>query len=208
MTHSIFITGTDTGIGKTYVACKLIRRYVAQGYKVVGMKPVAAGCELIDGEWVNEDVALLTAASNVKAPQALVNPYCFTPPIAPHIAAAQSGVNIEMDVIKAAYAQLSTMADIVVVEGAGGLLVPLNNGQTLADMIKHLNLPVVLVVGLKLGCINHTSLTLESILARGLTLHSMVINDVDPHMLAMQENIEALIKLDGANGKSQMVNEI
>lgn len=208
MTHSIFITGTDTGIGKTYVACKLIRRYVAQGYKVVGMKPVAAGCELIDGEWVNEDVALLTAASNVKAPQALVNPYCFTPPIAPHIAAAQSGVNIEMDVIKAAYAQLSTMADIVVVEGAGGLLVPLNNGQTLADMIKHLNLPVVLVVGLKLGCINHTSLTLESILARGLTLHSMVMNDVDPHMLAMQENIEALIKLDGANGKSQMVNEI
>jgi len=194
MTQSIFITGTDTGIGKTFVACTLIRRYIAQGYKVVGMKPVAAGCELVDGQWGNEDVMLLTEASNVKAPRELVNPYCFNPPIAPHIAAAQAGQTIDFEKIKQAYEELVTMADIVVVEGAGGLLVPLNDALTIADLIVALSLPAVLVVGLKLGCINHTLLTLEAISTRGIGLDGVILNQMShvPNMLNMEQNIVSI----------------
>lgn len=198
MTQSIFITGTDTGVGKTYVACRLIREYVAQGYKVVGMKPVAAGCEWIDGQWVNEDVALLTAASNVSAPKEFINPYCFTPPIAPHIAAEQVGVTVDMQVIKHAYDALAKIADIVVVEGAGGLLVPLNADETIADLIQLLNLPVVLVVGLKLGCINHTALTLGAMEARAIELKALVMNDIGNPMPAIQENIATISNMSYA----------
>ncbi len=134
MQQAFFITGTDTGVGKTYIACKLIQQYVAQGYKVVGMKPVAAGCEFIDGEWVNDDVLKLEAASNVKATRALTNPYSFKEPIAPHIAADLTGKTIEISVIKQAFDALSQLADIVIVEGAGGFLVPLNDTEKLADL--------------------------------------------------------------------------
>jgi dethiobiotin synthetase len=206
MTQSIFITGTDTGVGKTYVACRLIREYVAQGYKVVGMKPVAAGCEWIDGQWVNEDVALLTAASNVSAPKEFINPYCFTPPIAPHIAAEQVGVTVDMQVIKHAYDALAKLADIVVVEGAGGLLVPLNADETIADLIQLLNLPVVLVVGLKLGCINHTALTLGAMEARAIELKALVMNDIGNPMPAIQENIATISNMSYAKHRINSLN--
>jgi dethiobiotin synthetase len=192
MAEAYFITGTDTEVGKTYVACQLIRQYVAQGYKVVGMKPVAAGCELVDGQWVNEDVKLLSEASNVNAPANLVNPYCFKEPIAPHIAAQHEGVEISLDIIESAYLQLSKMADIVIVEGAGGLLVPINAEETLADLIKRLNTPIILVVGLKLGCINHALLTVEVIESRKLTLSKWVANPIDSQMLAFTENVATL----------------
>lgn len=192
MKQAFFVTGTDTGIGKTYVACQIIRDYVAQGYRVVGMKPVAAGCELVDGQWVNEDVALLTEASNVKAPLHLVNPYCFQPPIAPHIAAAQAGLEIQMEVIQDAFNQLTQLADIVVVEGAGGLLVPLNAQHTIADLIQLLNIPVLFVVGMRLGCINHALLTLEVMQARGLIVSAWVANPIDKAMLCYQENLRTL----------------
>jgi dethiobiotin synthetase len=192
MIQAFFITGTDTGIGKTYVACKLIRDYAAQGYKVVGMKPVAAGCELVDGEWMNEDVLRLTQASNVVVPRELINPYSFKEPIAPHIAAEKAGVKIEMEVIKRAFDQLAEMADIVIVEGAGGFLVPLNNQQTIADLAAALNIPIVLVVGMKLGCINHALLSVEAIKARQLTLHGWVANEVDSNMFALCENTASL----------------
>ncbi len=192
MIQAFFITGTDTGVGKTYVACKLIRDYAAQGYKVVGMKPVAAGCELVDGEWVNEDVLRLTQASNVVVPRDLINPYSFKEPIAPHIAAEKAGVKIEMEVIKRAFDQLAEVADIVIVEGAGGFLVPLNNQQTIADLAAALNIPIVLVVGMKLGCINHALLSVEAIKARQLTLHGWVANEVDSNMSALCENIASL----------------
>jgi dethiobiotin synthetase len=146
MKQAFFITGTDTGVGKTYIACKLIQQYVAQGYKVVGMKPVAAGCELIDGEWVNDDVLKLEAASNVKAPRSLINPYSFKEPIAPHIAANLTYKKIEISVIKQAFDDLSELADIVIVEGAGGFLVPLNDSESMADLAKALNIPIILVV--------------------------------------------------------------
>jgi dethiobiotin synthetase len=192
MQKALFITGTDTDVGKTHVACQIIQQYVAQGLKVVGMKPVAAGCELVDGAWLNEDVQKLTAASNVDAPAELVNSYCFKEYIAPHLAAEKAGVVIELGTILAAYQQLTTMADVVVVEGAGGFLVPLNNRVGLADLAQALAIPVVLVVGMRLGCINHSLLSMESIKARGLTLHGWVANHVDPEMALREENVRTI----------------
>jgi dethiobiotin synthetase len=192
MKQSYFITGTDTGVGKTYIACKLIKQYVAKGYKVVGMKPVAAGCELIDGAWVNEDVKLLTEASNVKAPINLINPYCFKAPIAPHIAAQHEGVEISLDVIVSAYHQLTQMADIVIVEGAGGLLVPLNSEHTIANLIAELNIPTILVVGLKLGCINHALLSTEVLTSRRLPIAMWVANPIETEMQAYDDNVLTL----------------
>jgi dethiobiotin synthetase len=192
MKQAYFITGTDTGIGKTYVACQLIREYVAQGYRVVGMKPVAAGCELVDGQWVNEDVALLTHASNVQAPLHWVNPYCFKAPIAPHIAASQEGVDIQLEVIQRAFTELTHLADIVVVEGAGGLLVPLNSNETIADLIALLNIPIIFVVGMRLGCINHALLSLAVMQSRKLPISAWVANPIDHNMMHYAENLSTL----------------
>lgn len=194
MKQAFFITGTDTGVGKTYIACKLIQQYVAQGYKVIGMKPVAAGCELIDGEWVNDDVLKLEAASNIKASRALINPYCFKEPIAPHIAADLAGKTIEISVIKQAFDTLSELADIVIVEGAGGFLVPLNETESMADLAIQLNIPIILVVGIKLGCINHTFLTAEAINARNVNLAGWVANPIEPEMPYYSNNIAKIAK--------------
>ena len=194
MKQAFFITGTDTGIGKTYIACKLIQQYVAQGYKVVGMKPVAAGCDWVDGEWVNDDVLKLEAASNVKAPRALINPYSFEQPIAPHIAAELEGKTIEIAVIKQAFDELCNLADIVIVEGAGGLLVPLNSTCDMADLAKALNIPIIVVVGIKLGCINHALLTVEAIKARNCLIEGWIANKMDRTMLCCEENIASIAK--------------
>ena len=194
MKQAFFITGTDTGVGKTHVACKLIADYVAQGYKVVGMKPVAAGCELVDGEWINEDVVKLEAASNVQAPREFTNPYSFKEAIAPHIAAKNAGVKIKIEKIVQAYHQLTSMADVVIVEGAGGFLVPLNEKESIADLAAALAIPIILVVGIKLGCINHSLLTAEAIKSRNLNLHGWVANLIDPDMPFLQENIQTLTK--------------
>jgi dethiobiotin synthetase len=192
MKTACFITGTDTDVGKTYVACKLINDYVAQGYKVVGMKPVAAGGELVDGKWLNEDVLKLEAASNVKAPRSLTNPYSFKEAIAPHIAAEIAGVEIKVEVIQQAFERLADMADIVIVEGAGGFLVPINKTESMADIAAALNIPIILVVGMKLGCINHSLLTVEAIQARNLNLHGWVANKIAPDMPFCEENIAAI----------------
>ena len=194
MKKAFFITGTDTNVGKTHVACRLINDYVAQGYKVIGMKPVAAGCELLDGAWVNEDVLKLEAASNVKAPRNLTNPYSFKEAIAPHIAAELAGVNIEISVIKQAFDALTELADIVIVEGAGGFLVPLNQKESIADLAVTLNIPIILVVEMKLGCINHTLLTLEAIQSRNLTLHGWVANQIGSKMPMLAENEATLMR--------------
>ena len=194
MKQAFFITGTDTGVGKTYVACKLIRDYVAQGYKTIGMKPVAAGSDLVNGQWVNDDVLRLEEASNVKAPRELINPYSFKEAVAPHIAAEIVGVEIKIDVIKQAFQALSKLADIIIVEGAGGFLVPLNDYQSMADLPAALDIPVILVVGMKLGCINHSLLTVEAIKARGLKLHGWVANQIEPDMDFYDENITTIAK--------------
>ena len=194
MKQAFFITGTDTGVGKTYVACQLIRDYVAKGYKVVGMKPVAAGEDFINGEWVNDDVLKLEAASNIKAPRHLVNPYSFKEPIAPHIAAQLAGVEIKLAVLKQAFEELSQLADIVIIEGAGGFLVPLNETQSMADLANSLNAPIILVIGMKLGCINHSLLTIEAIKNRNCTINSWVANPIMPKMPHLASNIAIIAK--------------
>ncbi|WP_029148077.1 dethiobiotin synthase [Methylophilus sp. 5] len=189
-----FVTGTDTSVGKTTVSVRLIQQLVAQGLTVIGMKPVASGCAWVDGRWQNDDVLQLTAASNVSAPPELINPYCFAPAIAPHIAAAQAGVEIDFKVIQTAYTQLTAMADVVIVEGAGGLLVPLSGSQTIADLIQALNLPALVVVGMRLGCINHALLTVQLLKQRGIDFCGWVANSIDPQMSLPQENLQSLIE--------------
>lgn len=189
MKRGFFVTGTDTGAGKTRVAVALVHALRARGLRVAVMKPVAAGAN--PGE-LNEDVAALLAASNVRAELADVNPYSFPEPIAPHIAAAMHGVRIDPERIAAAYARLACIADTVVVEGAGGLLVPLNESADMADLPRMLCLPVLLVVGLRLGCINHARLSAEAIRLRGLEWAGWVGNHVDPAMAAQEDNLAAL----------------
>lgn len=193
MQSSYFVIGTDTNVGKTYIASALIKHFVRAGYQTVGMKPLASGCNVMpDGELLNDDVQALTAASNVTAPLDLINPYRFEPAIAPHIAATQAGQAVDCAQVICAYQQLSSLADIVVVEGAGGFLVPLNEQHTLADLAVMLNIPVILVVGMRLGCINHALLTVEAIQARGLRLAGWVANQLEPEMPVFAENLASL----------------
>ncbi|HRQ05284.1 MAG: dethiobiotin synthase [Nitrosomonas halophila] len=185
-----FVTGTDTGVGKTVVSCALLHALAARGHSVAGMKPVAAGCE--NGRW--QDVELLIAASNYDAPRALINPYAFTEPIAPHIAAQQAGQAIDLDVIQRSHANLRSQVDVTIVEGAGGFLVPLGSRHDISDLARALGLPIILVVGMRLGCLNHALLTCRAIHAAGLTLAGWVANRIDPAMLQPAENLRALIE--------------
>lgn len=190
--HGVFITGTDTGVGKTRVAAALLEGLRMRGIRAVGMKPVAAGCEWVDGQWLNEDAALLAAASGVAAPREWLNPYLLQAPIAPHIAAAREGRRIELAPILSAYKELERLADWVVVEGVGGFRVPLNEHEDTADLAVALGLPVILVVGMRLGCLSHALLTAEAIAARGLSLVGWVANRIDPAMQGYAENRQAL----------------
>lgn len=192
MSAGIFVTGTDTGVGKTLVSAALVHYFARQGLKTAGLKPVSAGCVRADGGWLSEDVVQLRAAGNLILPPEVVNPYAFEPPLAPHIAATMAAVRIELDVIAAAYAEAARQADVLVVEGVGGFRVPLNDAEDTADMAVRLGLPVVLVVGMRLGCLNHALLTAESIAGRGLKLAGWVANGIDPDMDAQPENLSAL----------------
>lgn len=186
----VFITGTDTGVGKTHVATALLRALVRAGHLAVGMKPVAAG--FLPGRAENEDLLQLGAAGNVRAAASDCCPYSFAPPIAPHLAAAQAGVKIELAHLEGAYRRLAAQSNWVVVEGAGGPLVPIDERHDLLDLAKRLGLPVVLVVGLRLGCLNHALLCAQAIVARGLCLAGWVANEVDPHMAEREANLAAL----------------
>lgn len=197
MKQAYFVTGTDTGIGKTTVSCLLLQAYAARGRKVVGMKPVASGCERMEGRLVSGDAELLQAAGNIQAPPGTINPYAFEPPLAPHIVAAQAGTEIRLPVILEAFRALQAMADVVIVEGVGGFCVPLNAEQDTADLAVALDLPVILVVGMRLGCINHALLTAEAIRSRGLLLAGWVANRIDPGMEAFEENMATLEVLLG-----------
>jgi dethiobiotin synthetase len=192
---SYFVTGTDTSVGKTLISCALLHGFAAQGRRVVGMKPVAAGC---NDEGQNDDVVQLRAAGNVQLGYAQINPYCLVPAVAPHLAAQVAGVSIGFALISKAFAELSAQADVVIVEGAGGLLVPLNGAQDSADLMRELGLPVILVVGIRLGCLNHALLTVEAIAARGLMLAGWVANVLDADMAMLDENVAALRERIGA----------
>jgi len=186
--QGFFVTGTDTGVGKTLVACALLRAFAGAGKSALGMKPVAAGCE--NGRWA--DVEALASASTVRAQPRIANPYAFEPAIAPHIAAGLAGIEIDLETIGRAYEELSRMAEVVVVEGAGGFLVPLNDRQTGADLAIRLGLPVVLVVGMRLGCLNHALLTRKQIEVCGLRCAGWVANCILPDMPHLGGNIRAL----------------
>ena len=193
-----FITGTDTGVGKTFVTGVLMHALLKQGLSVAPMKPVAAGTIDTDGIALNEDVALLMALAGHPFPLHAVNPYCFRDAIAPHIAAAREGVEADIGVIQTAYLELRTRADVVLVEGAGGFLVPLSNSESMALIPQALLLPVILVVGMRLGCINHALLTVEAIGARGLKLAGWIANTPDQTMKAYAENLSTLQRLISA----------
>ena len=191
-TLSLFITGTDTGVGKTLVSTALLYALARHHLRVTGMKPVAAGTEFIGGVEINTDVLALRAAATLAVPPELDNPVLLPDPVSPHIAAARAGVKIDIAHLVACHRALAALADAVVVEGAGGFQVPLSATETGADLAQALGLPVVLVVGLRLGCLNHALLTADAIRARGLRLAGWVANHVDATMLAQQDNIAFL----------------
>lgn len=190
--RGVFIAGTDTGVGKTVVACALLRAFSALGLRAVGMKPVAAGATCRGGIWHHDDVERLRAAASVDVPREWINPYCFAPPIAPHIAADEAGRRIRLDVIERSYRRLQQCADMVVVEGVGGLAVPLSRTRDAADIPVRLRLPVVLVVGMRLGCLNHALLTAAAMQARGLRLAGWIACAIGPDMARAEQNLQAL----------------
>lgn len=184
-----FVTGTDTGVGKTLISCALLYAFAAQGNSVAGMKPVAAGC---DEDGLNEDVKKLRAATSILASLGQINPYSFLRPVAPHIAARNAGVQINLQRILESYNELAAQAEVVIVEGAGGFRVPLNDTEDGADLALALGLPVILVVGMRLGCLNHALLTVRAISDCGLVCDGWIANVLDDEMTALDENIEAL----------------
>ncbi len=192
MCPAYFLTGTDTEIGKTFITCALLHRAARDGLRAAGLKPVAAGT---DAAGLNDDVEAIRAASNVELSRKVINPYCFQAAIAPHIAAADEGVSIEFGLIKASCDAARQQADRVIVEGVGGFCVPLGVDHSTADLAVELGLPVILVVGMRLGCLNHALLTGESILARGLTMAGWVANRIDPAMSRFDENLATLRSL-------------
>ena len=193
MRRGIFVTGTDTGVGKTLCAAALIHALVGRGVDVMPMKPVAAGAMMHDGGWANEDsIALLRAAGRDAARIADVTPILLREPMAPHIAAAREGRVIALEPLLAAFQRLSSDGRFVVVEGVGGFCVPLSDSLDTADLAAALGLPVVLVVGLRLGCLNHALLTAQAVRAAGLTLAGWIANGIDPDMMVADENVAAL----------------
>ncbi|CAD6524507.1 ATP-dependent dethiobiotin synthetase BioD 1 [Paraburkholderia hiiakae] len=192
MTVSLFVTGTDTEIGKTFVSAALLRGFAHAGLRATALKPIAAGAYERDGVLHNEDADQLDAAASVLLPPEIRTPFLLKEPAAPHIAAALEGVTLDMARIVDCYRAACERADAIVVEGVGGFRVPLTATEDTADLAVALGLPVVLVVGMRLGCISHALLTVEAIAARGLKLAGWVANRIDPAMTFPEENIDAL----------------
>ncbi len=189
---SCFVTGTDTGVGKTLVSAAFVHALARAGLQAVGMKPVAAGSTVVDGRLANEDVDTLAAEASIALPVQMTSPYILREACAPHVAAALEGVTMDKYVLLDAYQQTAERAEAVVVEGVGGFRVPLTDDFDTADLAAGLQLDVILVVGLRLGCLNHALLTADAIAARGLKLAGWVANQVDPAMPHQQGSIAAL----------------
>ncbi|KMZ12784.1 Dethiobiotin synthetase [Candidatus Burkholderia humilis] len=189
---SLFVAGTDTEIGKTFVSCALLHGFARAGLRAAAMKPIASGATERDGVLHNEDADQLDAAAKVALPNDIRTPFMMREPIAPHIVAAREGIALDIARIVDVHKTAREMADIVIVEGVGGFRVPLDDTRDTADLAVTLNLPVVLVVGMRLGCISHALLTAEAITSRRLRLAGWVANRVDPHMLYPEENIASL----------------
>jgi len=192
---AVFIAGTDTGIGKTWAASGLVGALAALGMSVAGMKPVASGCVVTPDGLRNDDALALQAASHPRPGYDDVNPVALADAVAPHVAARRAGVEIDMSVLRAAFDRLGTAHDLVVVEGVGGWLVPLGPGLQASDIPRQWKLPVILVVGLRLGCLSHAQLSARAIVADGCELMGWIGNQVDPAMEAMDDNIATLGQL-------------
>ena len=192
MRNSVFITGTDTGIGKTFVSVALLHALRGAGLRAVGMKPVASGCVATAEGLRNEDALALQSASSGSPDYADVNPLAYAAAVSPHLAAAADGRRVELAPVQAAYARLAACADVVVVEGVGGWLAPLSDTLVAGDLARVLGLPVILVVGLRLGCLNHALLSARAIAADGCTLLGWIGNRIDPAMLEPERNLDTL----------------
>lgn len=193
MTRGVFVTGTDTAVGKTLACAALIHALRAAGTTASPMKPVAAGATLVDGRWINDDTLALMHAARL-APESAhdVTPILLREPMAPHLAAAREQRRIGLEPIRAAFLRICAAAEFVVVEGVGGFMVPLDDGLDTVDLARVLRLPVVLVVGMRLGCLNHALLTARAIALSGLPFAGWIANHVDPGMTAPDENVAAL----------------
>lgn len=192
MTRGWFVTGTDTGIGKSLASATLLHTLRAGGQRAVGMKPLASGCESTPDGWRNEDALTLQAASDPRPAYDDVNPFALPNPLAPELAAADAGIRVTLAPIVSAFQRLSSQADAVVVEGVGGWAAPLSADLDQVDLVRALDLPVVMVVGLRLGCINHARLTARAIEHDGLRLAGWIANDIDPAMARADDNFELL----------------
>ena len=187
-----FITGTDTEIGKTFVSSLLIKLLVEEGLKVVGMKPIASGATTIDGSLKNDDALSLIHASNVDVDYEKINPYVFEPAVSPHLAAENAGVEIDLKKIKSNFDELEKKSDVVIVEGVGGWYAPLSYNCTVADLAEELNQPIILVVGLRLGCLNHALLTVQAIRQSGLPIAGWIANHVEKDFSVAEKNIQTI----------------
>lgn len=197
--QSLFITGTDTAVGKTTIAVALLRALVASGVRAAGFKPVAAGAELTTHGWRNDDALDLAAAGNVRLEYALTNPVCLPQATSPHIAAERAEMCVDIDAIMTAFHAICTQCDVIVTEGAGGWLVPVgapsragDRGPTMQEVAQALGLPVVLVVGIRLGCLNHALLSAEAIARSGLPLAGWIANPLDPDFADRDRYVESL----------------
>lgn len=192
MAQGYFVTGTDTGIGKTWTSLILMQYFQQKGKTVIGMKPIAAGCEMLGGQLKNEDALQLQEQSSIEIAYDLINPYAFSQPVSPHIAAKKAGQKVDIMQIQQVYLQLEALADVVVVEGVGGWMVPLNDKQDVSHLAELLNLPIIVVVGMRLGCINQARLTFEAIRQLGLRCEGWVASCVEENMQELDANIKTL----------------
>lgn len=190
---NIFITGTDTGIGKTYISRILLRNWNEQGLQTIGLKPVASGCEWINGQYINRDAHILQQTASLRLPYSQVNPYGFNLAVSPHIAAKKEGIRLTIEEISTHIQKIAKIPhDRMIVEGVGGVMVPLNETELQLDLMKVLNFPVVFVVGLKLGCLNHTLLSLILLKSHQIPIQGWIINHIDPYMTCAYENMATL----------------
>lgn len=192
MRRDVYLTGTDTGIGKTLASCALLHAWRRQGLRTVGMKPVASGCAWLDGGWKNDDALALSRAAEVNAAYADINPFALEHPLAPELAARDAGTEVTLPPILDAFARLAAQADAVVVEGVGGWAAPLSASLMQADLVRALQLPVVLVVGLRLGCLNHALLSARTIEADGVVLAGWIASHVNVDMARVEDNLAML----------------
>ena len=194
LTKQLFITGTDTDCGKTYISKNIITSLAKQNYQVKGLKPIASGAQIINGELKNDDALALISATNINLPYHIVNPICFPEPIAPHIAAAihQQSLSVQTIVDSIHETNQNYLTDYTIIEGAGGWFVPLNEQAYFSDLAIALQAEVVLVVGMKLGCINHAILTANAIMNSGVKFKGWVANCIDRQMLNFEENLQTL----------------